>query len=159
MSIDRLVQTIFAQKWFLPETLFSKTNKFCCGRNTIGQSSITRWSALATVWPDMVKFCQFSKNLEVLGNIWKVCLIFGRVLTPLWDFLYAFGQNFIVVNGQILKKQSDHLVTLPRCCCHLWTFFWPRRWINNTSFVWVSKVIWWFQHGAFLVEVDEGLIG
>ena len=39
-------------------------------------------------------------------------MIFGKVVNPLWDFLYAFGQKFIIVNGQILKKQSGHLVTL-----------------------------------------------
>ena len=67
--------------------------------------------------PALAKYCQFSKNLEIFGNIWNVYLIFGKVLNPLWDFLYAFGQNFIVVNGQILKKQSGHLVTLLMIVC------------------------------------------
>ena len=39
-------------------------------------------------------------------------MVFGNVVNPLWGNLYAFGQIFIVVNGQILKKQSGHLVTL-----------------------------------------------
>ena len=29
-------------------------------------------------------------------------------MNPLWDYLYAFGQIFIVVNGQIFKNQSAH---------------------------------------------------
>ena len=33
---------------------------------------------------------------------------FGKI-SPI---LYAFGQNFIIVNGQILKKQSARLVKL-----------------------------------------------
>ena len=64
------------------------------------------------MWPDLAKFRQFSKSLEIFGNIWKVYLNFGKVENPLWDFLYAFGQNFIIVNGQILKKQSARLVKL-----------------------------------------------
>ena len=64
------------------------------------------------VWPDLAKFRQFSKKLQIFGKIWKVYLIFGKVVNPLWDFLYAFGQNFIVVNGQILEKQSDHTVEM-----------------------------------------------
>ena len=66
------------------------------------------------VWPDLAKFHQFNKNLEIFSNIWNVYLIFGKVANTLWDFLYAFGQNFIVVNGQILKRQSGHLVTWRR---------------------------------------------
>ena len=56
------------------------------------------------VWPDLANFCQFSKNLEIFVNIWKVYLIFDKVVNTLWDFLYGFEQHFIVVNGQILKN-------------------------------------------------------
>ena len=78
-----------------------------------------------SVWSDLAKFRKFSKNFEIFGNISKVYLIFGKVVNPLWDFMSAFGQNFIVVNGQILKKkQSSHWVTLAAtqvswlsCCC------------------------------------------
>ena len=38
----------------------------------------------------------------------------GKVVDPLWHNFYAYGHIFIVVNGKILKRQSDHLVTLCR---------------------------------------------
>ena len=62
------------------------------------------------MWPDLAKFRHFGKNLEIFGNIFKVYLIFGKVLNPLWGIIYVFGQFFIDVNGQILKKtfQSGH---------------------------------------------------
>ena len=37
-------------------------------------------------------------------GILKVYFKFAKVVNPLLDFLYGFGQNFIVVNGQILKN-------------------------------------------------------
>ena len=48
----------------------------------------------------------------MFGNILKVYLVFGNVVNPLWNILFSFGQIVIVVNGQILTKQSGHLVTL-----------------------------------------------
>ena len=39
-------------------------------------------------------------------------MIFDKVSNPIWDYLYAFGWNLIIVNSQILKKQFAHLVTL-----------------------------------------------
>ena len=70
---------------------------------------VSTYIILPTVWPD---FAKFRKNLEIFGIISKVYLIFVKVVNPLWDFLFAFGQNFTIINGQILKKQSGHLVTL-----------------------------------------------
>ena len=80
--------------------------------------ALNRWvvylgSYLLAVWPGLAKFRKFSKNLEIFGTISKVYLIFGKVVNSLWDFLYDFGQNFNIVNGQMLKIQSGHLVTLP----------------------------------------------
>ena len=59
---------------------------------------------MESVWPDSAKLCQFSTNLEIFGNKRKVYFIFGKVVNSPWDFLYAFGQNFIIINGQILKN-------------------------------------------------------
>ena len=48
----------------------------------------------------------------MFGNIFKVYLVFDKVFNTEWHNLYAFGQTFIAVNGQVLKLQSDHLVML-----------------------------------------------
>ena len=40
----------------------------------------------------------------MFGNIFKVYLLFGKVVNPLWDYLFACRKIFIVVNGKILKK-------------------------------------------------------
>ena len=47
-----------------------------------------------------------------IGNIFKVHLVLGKVVNPLWHNLNAYGQIFITVNGQKVKKQSGYLVTL-----------------------------------------------
>ena len=39
-------------------------------------------------------------------------MVLGKFFSPLWPNLYAFGQIFMAVNGQILKTQSGHMVTL-----------------------------------------------
>ena len=36
----------------------------------------------------------------------------GNILTLLWPKNHAIGQIYSVLNGQMLKKSSDHLVTL-----------------------------------------------
>ena len=64
------------------------------------------------VWPDLAKFHHFGKYLKIFGNIFKVYLVLGQVFISLWHNLYSFGKIFITVNGQILKTQSGHLVTL-----------------------------------------------
>ena len=69
----------------------------------------------------MTRFGEISPLWQKLRNVWqylKVYLVFGKVVKPLWDNFYSSGKNiFIVVNGQILKKLSDHLVTLSECFC------------------------------------------
>ena len=60
----------------------------------------------------MAKFHHVGKYLEIFGNIFKVYLVLGKVLNSLVHNLYAIGQIFIAENGQILKTQFGHLVTL-----------------------------------------------
>ena len=50
-------------------------------------------------------------NFKSLANFagFVVC---SKILNVLWPLFYSVGQIFIVVNGQILKKQFNHLVTL-----------------------------------------------
>ena len=57
-------------------------------------------------------FAALATNWDIFGHICKVHFVFGKVVSPIWDNLYDFGQIFIVVNGQILKNQFGHLVTL-----------------------------------------------
>ena len=65
---------------------------------------------------------QIWRNSTTLANIEKSLAIYLRFIwfwaksfLLTWHNLYAFGQIFIVVNGQILKTQSGHLVTLVVC--------------------------------------------
>ena len=57
-----------------------------------------------------------AKNLKSLAIFLKVYLIFGKVVNPLWDYLYTFRQNFIFefhfCKWPSNEKQSGHLVTL-----------------------------------------------
>ena len=59
---------------------------------------------LQAVWPDWVKFHHFGKIFKVLGNILWVYLLFGKISDLFWQILYAIGQVFIDVNGQMLKN-------------------------------------------------------
>ena len=65
-----------------------------------------------TVSPDLAKFHHFGKYLKSFGNIFKVYLVLGKVFYSLWHNLYAIGQIFIAENGQLLKTQFGHLITL-----------------------------------------------
>ena len=56
-------------------------------------NSVTRFDEISTLWQKKV-FGEF---------FWIAYLVFGKLLYQLWNF-YATGQIFIVVNGQILKK-------------------------------------------------------
>ena len=49
-----------------------------------------------------------------------VYFVFAKVVNPIWDNLYTFGQIFIVLNGKILQKQFGHLVTLNRNYIFTW---------------------------------------
>ena len=80
-----------------------------------------RWVA-TTVRPDLAKFHHFGKYSKIFFNIFKVYLVLGKV----WHNLYAFGKIFIAVNGQILKTQSGHLVTLVGT---------KRTWLKNKCFI------------------------
>jgi len=52
--------------------------------------------------------------LKVFGRLLRVYLVFGKILSILWQTVDAFGQTFTAVNGQILNKTNSHLVTLFR---------------------------------------------
>ena len=47
-----------------------------------------------------------------MGNFDWVYLVYGKSYDLLWQFKYAIGQIFIVINGSMLTKLSSHLVTL-----------------------------------------------
>ena len=74
----------------------------------------------------MAKFHHFGKYVKILSDLSKVYLVLGQVLTHFGTILYAFGQMFIAVNGQILKTQSCHLVTLVGT---------KRTWLKNKFFI------------------------
>ena len=39
-------------------------------------------------------------------------VVFDKIFNPMWPIFHAVWQLFVVVNGQIWKKYSSHLVTL-----------------------------------------------
>ena len=67
---------------------------------------------ILSVRPDLAKFHLFGKHLKIFGKLFKVYFVLGKVFNSFWHNLYALGQIFFAVNGQILKAQSVHLVTL-----------------------------------------------
>ena len=60
----------------------------------------------------LAKFDHFGKYVKIFANVLNVYLVLGKVFHSLWHTLYAFGQIFIAVNGQILKTQSGHTAAL-----------------------------------------------
>ena len=42
----------------------------------------------------------------------RVCLVLGKILSLLWQIVYAIGQILTAENAQILSKLTSHLVTL-----------------------------------------------
>ena len=56
-----------------------------------------------SVWPDLAKFFNFGKIKNVIGNSWRVYLVFSKILYLRWPIFDAIGRSLFVVNGQILK--------------------------------------------------------
>ena len=54
----------------------------------------------------VTRFGHFGKNLKIFGNIFKVYLVFGKVLNPLWHNFYALGQIFIAVPKWLNNKNT-----------------------------------------------------
>ena len=71
---------------------FSKFYKF-------SRRSTSSW----TVWPDLVKFL-ISQSLQVFGNFLTLYLLFGKMLSLLWQICDIIWLIFIVANGHILKN-------------------------------------------------------
>ena len=71
-------------------------------------------SDVEPVWPDLAKFHHSGTMSKNFGLFKRVDLIFGKILSFLWQILNSIGQIIIVENGQILNKQSCRLVTLRR---------------------------------------------
>ena len=65
-------------------------------------------TAVESVWPDLAKFRQFGKILKVFVNIFEVVFITWYNFEP----TLANFADFHFCKGQILNKQSSHLVTL-----------------------------------------------
>ena len=62
-----------------------------------------------TSWNKKPDQCdQIWRNSKVFVNIFKVHLVLDKVFNSLWPNMYTFGQNYIAVNGQIMKTQSGH---------------------------------------------------
>ena len=59
-------------------------------------------------------FTTLAKILKAMDNFDRVYFVFGKTLNLLWQLNDAFGQLFMVSNGQILKILSSHLVTQVR---------------------------------------------
>ena len=84
--------------WLLATKIVYKVLRQTTQDDLVGQGSVR---------PNLTKFYRF-------GNILRVLLAIGKILNLLWEFFYPIGLIYIVGDGQILNKQSTHLVTLPR---------------------------------------------
>ena len=62
----------------------------------------------------MTRFGEIPPLWQIIKKIGKiqVYLVLGKVFKSRWHNLCAYGQILIALNGQILKTQSGHLVTL-----------------------------------------------
>lgn len=74
-----------------------------------GASYIGRQAYLLPVWPDLPKFGHIWLYFKSLWQYFDVFLVSGRILNLHLQCFYASGQIFVVVNGQILQKESGHL--------------------------------------------------
>ena len=63
-----------------------------------------QWSVSQSVWSDLAKFRHFGINLKVLGKFLKDYVVFGKILTLLWQKCLTIVQVLIVADGQILKN-------------------------------------------------------
>ena len=70
-------------------------------KTTFGLSNSWRPTE-AAVWPDLAKFRHFGTIMKELGNFLRVFLVFGKMLSLLWQKCFAICQVFIVVNSHIL---------------------------------------------------------
>ena len=61
--------------------------------NLAVETSVTRFGEISPFW----------KIFKVLGNFLRVYFLFGKILDRLMQILYAIGQVFIDVNGQMLE--------------------------------------------------------
>ena len=73
-----------------------------------GWMGVTRFGGILPLWQKFTSLWQYFKGLF---GIWQNC-------EPTLRQFVSYGQISIVLNGQILKKQSGHLVTLTRPLDH-----------------------------------------
>ena len=62
------------------------------------------------IWRNLTTLARCYKTLAILKNVHL--LLFGKILSLLWQNLYGFGQKFSVPNGQIMNQYFNNLVTL-----------------------------------------------
>ena len=93
------------------------------------------------VWPDLAKFHRFVKHLKILGNIFKVCLVLGKVFNSLWHNLYAFGQISLLKMHKYLKHNlviwshcSRVLLYSPSCIVTLVMEHIPSCWFSKGQY-------------------------
>ena len=82
------------------------------------------WRNFAALKKHLKSFC---KSFQVFGSLFKI----GHILNLLWQNIYAIGQMFIVVIGQVFKNihPSGHTASVP-------TSVTCRR-ICNDSYDWI----------------------
>ena len=77
--------------------------------NQIRSSRHATYIQCDQIWRNFATLAQHLKNF---GHFDRVHFVFGNILSLLWLILNSSGQILNVENGQILNKQSSHLVTL-----------------------------------------------
>ena len=73
--------------------------------------AILEWQQCDQIWQN----CAIWQNFKVCGSFLRVQLVFSKIMNLLWQTIFAFGEIFMVSNGQIFQKilQSGHTVWQP----------------------------------------------
>ena len=53
------------------------------------------------VWPDLAKFRQFDKKLQLFGKFLAIFYLFGKILSFI---CYIISLIFVIANGQKIEK-------------------------------------------------------
>ena len=44
------------------------------------------------MWPDLAKFHQIGKSLNIFGDLFRVHSVFGKILNIIWEIFWLLGK-------------------------------------------------------------------
>ena len=92
---------------------------------------------ISALWPDLSKFRQFGKTLQVFGNFSTVYFLFGKMMDLLWQIWNIVWIIFIVAKGQISKNNLtnwSHWISVD-------SFFFRHRGNQRAIIIWGSNPV------------------